>query len=132
MNLRQLRYMDLGHNNIGGSIPSDWGMDFIRLDVLHLDHNKFTGSVPETITATGNHRVEVLSLDNNAFTGTLPGNHEVTTLLVQFTAHNNNFNAMNEDTCDLSVFHSGELVEFKIACDICQCNDFMCDFCTDS
>ena len=49
--------------------------------------------------------------------------------LVQFTAQNNDFSSMTEDICDLGVFSGGELVEFKIACDICLCDSFMCDFC---
>ena len=77
LNLRRLKILDLGHNRIEGSIPSDIGTDYMSLNLLHLDHNRLTGTVPETIPGTGNHRLESLSIDNNFLNGTLPGNHQI-------------------------------------------------------
>lgn len=78
VNLRGLFYMDISFNNIVGTIPQDWmsGRDsMIRLHHLYIDHNQFSGPVPQEITEIGNGRLEQLYISDNLFTGTFPGNY---------------------------------------------------------
>ena len=51
--------------------------------------------------------------------------------IVSFTLHDNFFYpALDDSTCQLSVFESGKVVEFHADCDICTCSDsFFCDDC---
>jgi hypothetical protein len=48
---------------------------------------------------------------------------------VQLSLHNNSFDGLGKDTCKLSVFDSGEMVEFSADCDICDCQ-VLCDRCS--
>jgi len=41
-----------------------------RLVNLHLDHNSFSGNLPESLSAAD--RIEIIQLDRNYFSGTLP------------------------------------------------------------
>jgi hypothetical protein len=131
LRLRQMFYMDLGRNKFRGTLPVSLGENYVRLRHLHLDHNRFTGTVPSTLINAGNGRLNALSLNDNKLTGLLPGNFQVFTRMGQFTAHNNQFSKMDKDICKLNVFENGELAEFKSDCDICVCgnNNIMCDFC---
>lgn len=47
---------------------------------------------------------------------------------VAYTLHNNTFDGIGKDTCHLSVFNGGEMVEFTTDCDICDCYD-LCHRC---
>mmetsp|Transcript_17183 Transcript_17183/g.41834 ORF Transcript_17183/g.41834 Transcript_17183/m.41834 type:complete len:153 (+) Transcript_17183:506-964(+) len=131
LKLRQMWYFDLGRNQFSGTLPIQLGLDYVRLRHLHLDHNRFTGPVPEEIVNAGNGRLLSLNLNDNQLTGALPGNHMFITELNQFTVQNNQFSSMGEGTCKLDVMESGELPEFKSDCDICVCgkNNQMCKNC---
>jgi hypothetical protein len=77
LNLYHLYYLDLGHNQLTGTVPADW-LDYanglVALRHLYLDHNKFTGSLPSNFTSTlGTGRLFELYLSDNQFTGTVPG-----------------------------------------------------------
>ena len=67
--------MDLGRNQFSGTLPSDLGDQFARLRHLHLDHNNFHGTLPESYISAGNGRLETLTVDNNQLTGAVPGDH---------------------------------------------------------
>lgn len=47
---------------------------------------------------------------------------------VQFTLQGNQFTSLGKETCKLSVFEGGEMVEFRADCDICDCG-LQCDQC---
>ena len=72
--LNSLTFISLQHNNLSGSIPNSWGgslkIGFFRLQNLILDHNFFTGSIPESV---GNLReLREISLSHNQFSGHIP------------------------------------------------------------
>ena len=69
-------HLDLGRNQLTGTLPSDL-QEFVELRQLHLDHNGFNGTVPESFTAIGNHLLSTLSLDNNQLTGSVPSDYEI-------------------------------------------------------
>ncbi|CAJ1964030.1 unnamed protein product [Cylindrotheca closterium] len=127
-NLRQLYYLDLGRNRFSGILPTF--LDFVRLRHLHLDHNQFSGSLGNVINS-GDGRLQVLTVNDNKLTGTLPGWHTFITEMVQYTAQNNQFTTMIHRTCKLNVMETGEMPEFKSDCDVCVCgkDDQMCKNC---
>ena len=77
MRLRRLFYMDLGRNQFSGQLPADMGEKFARLRHLHLDYNKFTGTIPTTFPQMGSDRLETLSLNNNQLVGSVPSDYEL-------------------------------------------------------
>lgn len=129
LNLGQVTYFDAGRNQLTGTIPDDLGTDFIRLRQLLLDHNSLRGTIPTTIPTVGNGRLEVLEVNNNALSGSVPDNFSVFDKLVQVRLDNNNFDSLGPQNCILSLFSDfgGELIEFKADCAICSCNDIFCE-----
>ena len=117
-------YFDVGRNNLEGPLPEDVGLQFVELRHLLLDHNSFNGTLPESYINVGNGRLESFHIDHNQLTGQVPGNHDQRDKLVEFTLHNNSFTKLGKDTCKLSVFNGGEMVEFKADEDICDCSPF--------
>lgn len=127
---RQLFFLDLGHNQLTGTLPVTLGENFIRLKHLHLDHNSFSGTLPESYINVGNGRLEQLTINNNQLTGEVPDNHELSNKLVLFNLQNNLFDeGLGKGTCELAVFVGGENVDFKADCDICDCKSFFCEDC---
>ncbi|KAG7348637.1 two component regulator [Nitzschia inconspicua] len=131
LRLRQLWYLDLGKNNLEGTLPADLGETFFSLIALHLDHNRFNGTVPESYMTVGNGRLESLYLDNNQLTGTVPDSFQLWNNIYSYTLHNNSFSSIGKNTCRLSVFDRGEMVEFTADCDVCSCSNF-CTHCSKS
>eukprot|EP00536_Pseudo-nitzschia_multiseries_P004284 jgi/Psemu1/253481/estExt_Genewise1Plus.C_700085 len=129
LRLRNLVYADFGRNYLTGRLPNDIGYTWASLRHLYLDYNKFTGSIPYSITTTGNGRVETLSFNNNQLTGWVPGYYQHYKLL-ELHLHSNSFTGIDHATCKQAVFHSGEMVEFTAECDICYCTPF-CRKCMD-
>lgn len=72
---RRLFFLDLGRNQLIGTIPEDMER-FVGLRHLHLDHNQFKGSLPETFPEIGNGQLETISINDNQFTGQIPGKFE--------------------------------------------------------
>lgn len=56
-----------------GSLPNDIGETMFHLRHLHLDHNKFRGTIPLSYNSVGNGRLESLTLHDNQLTGVVPG-----------------------------------------------------------
>jgi hypothetical protein len=69
-------YFDVGYNQLTGQLPNDLGEEFARLRHLHLDHNRFTGTLPTSYIVVGNGRLESLTVDNNQLGGAVPSNFE--------------------------------------------------------
>mmetsp|Transcript_5908 Transcript_5908/g.14555 ORF Transcript_5908/g.14555 Transcript_5908/m.14555 type:complete len:554 (+) Transcript_5908:531-2192(+) len=124
LRFRDVWYFDVGRNNLEGQLPEDVGLQFVELRHLLLDHNYFNGTLPDSYVNVGNGRLESFHIDHNQFTGQVPGNHDQRDKLVEFTLHNNSFTKLGKDTCKLSVFNGGEMVEFKADEDICDCSPF--------
>ncbi|XP_058215258.1 probable LRR receptor-like serine/threonine-protein kinase At2g16250 isoform X1 [Rhododendron vialii] len=70
--LRSLRRIVIGNNLLAGSLPGTLFIPLTQLQVIVLNHNKFTGDLPEIFWSMP----ELLFLDASAnnFTGTLPNN----------------------------------------------------------
>jgi hypothetical protein len=80
--LAHLKELDLSNNMLGGTLPSIFGNDsglsttigvasdedqrLIRLEVMHLHNNQFSGSIPKNLGS-----IQVLTLHNNKFTGSI-------------------------------------------------------------
>jgi len=129
MRFRKLVYADLGRNQLTGTLPDDIGLKWVELRHLHLDHNEFSGTIPWTYTTVGNGRVESLSFNHNKLKGWVPGYYQHHKLL-ELNLQNNAFTGVEYSTCEQSVFHSGEMVEFTADCDVCICDPF-CEKCKD-
>jgi Leucine-rich repeat (LRR) protein len=63
--LSGVQYLDLGENQLSGTIPPEWG-DLAALRLLALDGNSLSGRVPDEITNLS--RLRSLQLQNNALT----------------------------------------------------------------
>jgi hypothetical protein len=123
-------YVDLSFNKFSGTLPQDIGEDFVRLRHLYLDHNEFTGPIPESYALAGDSRIIDLFLSDNMLTGGVPsgwvdGNVELNAVTVQ-----NNYltEAIGMNLCKLSVIEGGEMVELSADCEICSCKT-LCDQC---
>ena len=46
------------------------------------------------------------------------------TQTVEFNVQDNLFTGIDKEVCKQSVFISGEMVEFKADCDICECDPY--------
>ncbi|KAK9193064.1 hypothetical protein WN944_003760 [Citrus x changshan-huyou] len=64
-----LQYLDLGNNNLSGSIPPQIG-SLSNLKYLNLRWNNLTGTIPKEIGSLRN--LEMLYLSNNSLNGTIP------------------------------------------------------------
>ncbi|OEU20267.1 L domain-like protein [Fragilariopsis cylindrus CCMP1102] len=127
LRLNELKYFDIGRNFIGGSIPEDIGIDFLKLRYLHIDHNRLTDNIPDTIPSMANGRLISFLANNNRLEGYVPDNYIMYNKLVQYTLQNNYFDYLGPNNCFLNVFQGGELVEFKADCNICSCDDIFCN-----
>ena len=68
LNRNQLRYINLGHNQLVGTIPSDIGK-LMALDTFILSGNQFNGTIPFDQFAQTS--MNYLALDENQFHGPL-------------------------------------------------------------
>jgi hypothetical protein len=113
-------YFDVGRNELSGTLPEDLGDTFVDLRSLHLDHNHFRGTLPESYNDVGNGRLEAFTVDHNRLTGYVPGDRRLYNKLVIYTLHENRFWGLERDNCYLEI-PWGEMIEFKADCDICRC-----------
>jgi Leucine rich repeat len=127
-NLRNLFYLDLGNNQLTGSLPTDWVRGMAVLRLLYLDNNQFTGTLPPRMGEIGNGRLNLFSIHDNMFTGTMPTFYNYTMKLNLMEIQNNDFTEMNQDMCKHSVFAEGELVHLSADCEVCPCKN-LCDDC---
>lgn len=123
---RQLFFLDLGWNQLTGTLPVDLGEKFVALRHLHLDHNGFTGPLPTSYINVGNGRLEQLSVNDNQLTGEIPADRELTNKMVMLNLENNDFSSIDKDTCDILIGYGGEGVEFTTECEFCICKIFFC------
>jgi len=81
-NLSNLEVLDLDYNELNGSFPVFLAYSAPYLRTLQLDHNHFSGGIPQSIGLF--QALEVLTLANNDFTGYIPETicnlHKLTTL----------------------------------------------------
>lgn len=130
MSLTSLLHMDLSFNQLTGTLPSDIGVNFHRLRQLYLDHNQFTGSIPETYAQAGGGRLYVLTLDNNQLTGGVPTGWDQNNLFLDTITVQGNMltEPIDKSICQFSALKEGELVQVGAECAICTC-DVLCDKC---
>lgn len=122
---RQCLHFDVGRNQLTGRLPEDLGEKFVELRQLYLDHNAFTGGLPESYNTVGNGRLVSLALEHNQLTGVVPGLREHYDTLVQYTLQENNFTRLEQQNCN-NVY----LVEFKADCpNVCTCYGGFFQFC---
>ncbi|MCD7463117.1 hypothetical protein HAX54_049990 [Datura stramonium] len=67
--LRNLRRMTIGKNSLSGSLPGDLFVPLTQLQFLAIDHNNFTGSLPDVFWSMLG--LQFLDASVNNFTGTL-------------------------------------------------------------
>ncbi|GAB2300211.1 hypothetical protein Dimus_034249 [Dionaea muscipula] len=67
--LNTLKSLNLSHNEISGSLPSNVG-NFGSLETLDLSSNKLSKEIPQSITSLVSLRI--LKLDGNAFSSSIP------------------------------------------------------------
>eukprot|EP01018_Ginkgo_biloba_P006851 Gb_34421 [translate_table: standard] len=99
--LDQLRVLSLKGNALTGPIPDLSGLS--NLKSLFLDHNKFTGSIPESLHSL--HRLRVAILSDNSLSGEIPksllGLQRLSVLQLQNNGLNGTIPAFNQSTMKL-------------------------------
>lgn len=120
-NLRNVFLLDLGRNQLTGSIPADWIDDMFELRILYLNNNKLSGSFPTNFPLIGNNRLWLLSVSDNQLTGVIPGGYNVRQMdLSEF--QNNLFTSMDTLMCRNIVFIGGEMISMRADCGAtCPC-----------
>ena len=68
-----IKFFDLGRNNFVGALPEDIGERWFELRYLHLDHNEFTGTIPDSYPTAGEGRIEAMTFNHNNLEGWIPG-----------------------------------------------------------
>jgi hypothetical protein len=69
--LSDLTLLDLSHNQLEGTLPTEWGAPFSQLSHLSLAHNAFQGSLPPAwFYALSN--LDTFNVQSNQLTGILP------------------------------------------------------------
>jgi hypothetical protein len=66
-------------------------------------------------------------MNHNFLTGQVPDDWILFNKLSQFRLHENMFDSLGEENCNLNVFAGGNCVEFTADCDVCTCQDLFCD-----
>jgi len=127
--LASLMYFDVSLNQLRGPLPLGLAK-LRRLNQLYLDHNQFSGAVPDEWSHFG-AQVFDLHLNDNRLGGTLPerwggGLPFLNVLAVQ----NNRFAAtVPENLCAMHVFlDNSELMQVSADCDVCSCR-VACKWC---
>ncbi|GAA0172101.1 transmembrane signal receptor [Lithospermum erythrorhizon] len=69
-NLGYMKTIFLSDNDFQGDIPAKAFEDMQSLKKLHLDNNKLTGRIPNSLTTLG--KLTELNLQNNQFSGQIP------------------------------------------------------------
>ena len=98
---------------------------------LHIDHNKFTGTLPSNYINVGNGRLTSFSIDHNKLTGIVPyggSDRVIYDTLVHYTLHENLFTSLETEICQNNL-----MVEFKADCipkaNVCLCYGRFWKFC---
>ncbi|XP_057983342.1 probably inactive leucine-rich repeat receptor-like protein kinase IMK2 [Malania oleifera] len=106
-----LIFLALQHNNLSGSIPDTWGgtgKEFHRLQSLTLDHNRFSGMIPGSLSKLG--ELEEISLSDNQLKGTIPIELGELSRLQTLDLSNNAING----SIPASLFNLSSLVSLKM------------------
>ena len=129
LNLRNLYYLDMSHNNFSGEVPIDWyegGNTLYWIRHLYLNNNNLSGEIPATFPKIGAGRLMQLDVSYNNFSGIFPGNWVPRTMLEALEIQGNNFSSLDEQLCNLIVFNGGEMTSLRSECVICICGPPFC------
>jgi hypothetical protein len=135
--LESLRHLHLDHNNFDGYIPSaHTKLGSYQLQTLTLNDNKLVGSVPyehpgdvhlELGTCQYLPDAKLYEIANPVHSLTC---HHAARISVTLNLNNNMLSKkLDKHLCQLSIFESGQIVEFKADCNICSCSNIFCRAC---
>ncbi|WOG91742.1 hypothetical protein DCAR_0310992 [Daucus carota subsp. sativus] len=79
-----IKIIDLSNNQIGGTIPTNLP---VSLQQLYLADNKFTGSIPDSLSSM--NQLSAMSLNGNQLTGDIPDSFQGLTVLVNLDLSSN-------------------------------------------
>lgn len=135
MALSNAVYVDLSFNKLNGPLPEEFGTNFTSLRQLYLDHNEFSGSIPESYIMAGDGSLVTLFLNDNMLTGGIPANwvddkdkNAVPFINTIYAQNNNMTQGIDNVLCKLSISNDGgSIVQLEADCNVCFCNDFCSD-----
>ncbi|XP_065035342.1 receptor-like protein EIX2 [Musa acuminata AAA Group] len=107
-----ITYLDLSNNQIGGKLPSS--LKFTKLEILHLESNRFEGPLPTMLPST----LDTLFLSNNSFTGQLPIWRHVNFVLI---SHNMLDGGLSSSICQWTYLQYLDLSNNKLLGEIPYC-----------
>ncbi|KAK9810072.1 hypothetical protein WJX72_004359 [[Myrmecia] bisecta] len=110
--LDRLQYLDLGLNNLTGTLSADWGQSLSDLRFLNLTGNSLTGALPDSYGQNGAFsNLTAIDLSGTQLSGTLP-------LSWGDPHHDNGSGALASlqtlrlDACGLAACYTGPLPRF--------------------
>lgn len=83
--LDKVKIFDISNNQIGGTIPANFVEDVIpNIRHLHIENNQINGTVPENFVNLGKGRVLQIYMNDNLLTGGFPSRFEEVKHLCEF------------------------------------------------
>ncbi|KAL2334726.1 hypothetical protein Fmac_015939 [Flemingia macrophylla] len=120
-NNRELMFLDFGENNLSGTIPLWVGERFIKLRILCLRSNNFSGHIPNKICDMSH--LQVLDLAHNNLSGNIPNclNHlnamtlmnRSTTLIIYTSSYPSRTKYLDSELASALLWLKGRVDEYK-------------------
>ncbi|KAL4191623.1 hypothetical protein AMTRI_Chr07g81510 [Amborella trichopoda] len=123
-NCSKLQILDLSENQLSGYIPSWIGQSLTSLRVLSIRSNKFTGTIPKTMSIL--YSLQVLDAAENCLSGTIPDifiNFTAMTITEKMADNNYDRNHMFYYVVSIDIVAKGAMMDYTNFLSLVTCID---------